>query len=330
MRYFVTGATGFVGGRVTQHLVEAGHKVVALVRSPQKATHLADAGVIIAQGDITDKETMRLPMSGADGVFHMAGWYRVGVRDKGSATGINVDGTRNVLEMMKELGIKKGVYTSSLAVFSDTGGNLVEETYRYDGPHLSEYDRTKWAAHYEIAEPMMDDGLPLVIVLPGLIYGPGDTSSVGESFRKYLQGKLPSIPKETAFCWTHIDDAARGHILCMEKGSPGESYIIAGSPRSVEEVFTLAETITGVKAPRFRVSPRVLKLLSKVMGMIDGIIPLPKEYTAEGLRVIAGVTYLARNEKAQQELGYDVRPLEEGLRETLLHEMNQLGMTHTV
>ena len=330
MRYFVTGATGFVGGRVTQHLMKAGHEVVALVRSPQKARHLEDAGVIIAQGDITDKETMRMPMSGADGVFHMAGWYKVGVRDKGLATGINVHGTRNVLDMMKELGIKKGVYTSSLAVFSDTGGNLVEETYRYDGQHLSEYDRTKWAAHYEIAEPMMDDGLPLVIVLPGLIYGPGDTSSVGESFRKYLQGKLPSIPKETAFCWTHIDDAAQGHLLGMEKGNPGESYIIAGSPLTVEEAFTLAETITGVKPPRIHVSPGVLKLLSKITGVIDGILPIPREYTAEGLRVVAGVTYMGSNDKAQRELGYKVRPFEEGLRETLHHEMDQLGMTHTV
>ena len=109
MRYFVTGATGFIGGRVAQQLVEAGHEVVALVRSPQKAKCLADIGVSISQGDITDKESLRSPMSDVDGIFHIAAWFKVGLRDKSAAARINVEGTRNVLEVMKELGIKKGV-----------------------------------------------------------------------------------------------------------------------------------------------------------------------------------------------------------------------------
>ncbi len=89
---------------------------------------------------------------------------------------IHVQGTRNVLELMRELDIPRGVYTSTLAVFSDTKGRLVDETYRHNGPWLSLYDRTKWLAHYRVAEPMIRQGLPLVIVQPGLVYGPGDTS----------------------------------------------------------------------------------------------------------------------------------------------------------
>ncbi|MFQ5842470.1 MAG: NAD-dependent epimerase/dehydratase family protein [Thermodesulfobacteriota bacterium] len=321
MRYFVTGATGFVGGALTHELLKQGHDVVALVRSPKKASSIQAAGAKIAQGDITDRESMRIPMSGVDGVFHVAGWYKVGVRDKTPGEKTNVAGTRNVLELMRELGIRKGVYTSTLGVFSDSGGEMRDETFRYDGPHLSEYERTKWAAHFQVAEPMMNEGLPLVIVLPGAIYGPEDTSAMGEAFRQYLQGKFPAVPKGLTFCWAHVGDVVRGHILAMEKGKPGESYIIAGPPHAMEEVFEMAERITGIPSPPLRLSPPILKILSGIMGTVEKVVPGPEEYSGVRLRVTAGSTYLGSSEKAKRELGYSVRPLEEGLRETLLYEM---------
>ncbi len=330
MKYFVTGTTGFVGGRVARQLIEAGHEVVAIVRNPAKAQDLADLGIAVHKGDVTDKESMRAPMTGVDGVFHIAGWYKIGVKDKSEGEKINIQGTRNVLELMQELDIPKGVYTSTLAVFSDTGGRWVDETYRYDGPHLSEYDRTKWVAHYEVADPMIAAGLPLVIVQPGLIYGPGDTSAVRTTFIQYLQRKLPMIPQKTAFCWAHVDDIARGHILAIEKGKPGESYIIAGPRHTFVEVMEIAEQITGIPAPRQRMSPGVMKAMAALIGVVEKIVPVPESYTSEGLRIIAGVTYLGSNEKAKRELGYNPRPLKEGLTETLHHEMRLLGFVNNL
>src|SRR5215471_13727738 len=201
MNYFVTGATGFIGGRVARQLLAAGHEVITLARTPSKAQALVALGVTVHAGDITDKESLRIPMTGVDGVFHIAAWYKIGARETSQAETINVGGTRNVLEMMKELGIAKGVYTSTLAVFSDTKGQMVDESYKYTGSHLSEYDRTKWKAHYEVALPMMQAGLPLVIVQPGLVYGPGDTSAIHSSWVTYLQGKLPILPSGTTYCW---------------------------------------------------------------------------------------------------------------------------------
>jgi len=326
MKYFVTGATGFVGGRVARQLVEAGHEVVVVVRNPAKAKDLADLGIAVHQGDITDKESMRGPMAGIDGVFHIAGWYKVGVKDKSEGEKINIQGTRHVLELMKELDIPKGVYTSTLAVFSDTDRRLVDETYRYNGPHLSEYDRTKWVAHYEVADPMIEAGLPLIIVQPGLIYGPGDTSNVRTTFIQYLQRKLPMIPEKTAFCWAHVDDIARGHILAMDIGQPGESYIIAGPRHTFVEAMEIAEQITGIPAPRLRVAPGVMKAMAGLMGMVEKVVPVPDAYTGEGLRLLAGVTYIGNNAKAKRELGYNPRPLREGLTKTLHHEMQLLGM----
>ncbi len=327
MKYFVTGATGFVGSHVTRQLLEAGHEVIVVVRNPAKAKSLADLGAIVHQGDVTEKESMRLPMQGVDGVFHIAGWYKVGVKDKSDGEKINIQATRNVLELMKELGIAKGVYTSTLAVNSDTHGKLVDESYHYTGPHLSEYDRTKWVAHYEVVDPMIAAGLPLVIVMPGVIYGPEDTSSVRTTFIQYLQRKLPVLPARTAYSWAHVDDIAQGHILAMEQGTVSASYIIAGPTHTLVEAIHIAQNITGVPAPRIQAPPSVMKAMSATMGVVEKAVPVLADYSAEYLRINAGITYIGSNAKAKRELAYQPRSLEDGLKETLLHEMHLLGMS---
>jgi nucleoside-diphosphate-sugar epimerase len=323
-KYFVTGATGFVGGEIVKQLVGRGHKVVALVRSPQKATILKALGVEIHAGDITDRETLKTPMTGVDGVFHVAAWYKVGVKEP-LADQINVDGTRNVLKTMKTLEIPRGVYTSTVAVFSDTKGRVPDESYVYDGPHLSEYDRTKWIAHYRVALPKIEDGLPLTIVMPGLVYGPGDTSGMHAALVDLLRGRLPMTPAKTAFCWGHIEDTARGHILAMEKGQPGETYIIAGPRHRFDHAFDLAASIARVRAPLFHPGPRTMRAMAASMGVVQKFSKLPPAFTPEALRVLAGTTYFGASEKAVRELGFSPRSLEEGLGQTLEHELRLLG-----
>lgn len=325
MRYFITGATGFVGGRVAQMLVNDGHQVVAVVRTPAKATDLAKLGIEIHQGDVTDKASMRIPMTGVDGVFHIAGWYKIGARDKSDGVKVNIEGTRNVLELMQELQIAKGVYTSTLAINSDTHGRQVNEKYHFDGHHLTEYDRTKAEAH-KIADAFIANGLPLVILMPGMIYGPGDTSSARTTFVEYLQRKLPMIPQQTAFSAAHVDDIARAHITAMEKGKPGETYIIAGPTHTLVDIIQTAQEITGIPAPR-SAPPWIFGGLSSVMGLAERFTELPETYRSEYLRVAAGTTYIGDASKAKRELGYNPRSLKEGLTETLQHEMRLLGIS---
>jgi nucleoside-diphosphate-sugar epimerase len=264
-------------------------------------------------------------MVGVDGVYHIAGWYKIGVRDKSEGQKINVDGTRNVLELMRELRIPRGVYTSTLAVNSDTHGKLADESYRFTGQHLTVYDRTKADAH-KIAEDFIGRGLPLVIVQPGLIYGPGDTSSVRTTLIQYLKRQLPLLPKVTAYSWAHVDDIAAGHILAMERGRAGQNTFVCGPTHTLIEAVEMAQAITGIPAPRLRVGPGVLKAMAAFMGVVEKVVPLPETYTYEGLRVVAGVTYIGDNTRARRELGWNPRPLELGLRETLAHEMRLLGM----
>jgi len=326
VKYFVTGATGFIGGRVARLLAAGGHEVVALVRQASAGQDLVRAGVQVIEGDLTLKESMRAPMRGADGVFHIGAWYRIGGGDTARAESVNVGGTHNVFELMKELEIPKGVYTSSLVVFGDTRGRAVDERYRHDGPWLTEYERTKWKAHFHVAEPAMRAGLPLVTLLPGVAYGPGDRSAVRSTLVRYLRGRLPMVPAGTSYCWSHVDDVARAHLAAMDKGTPGEPYIIAGPAHTLRQVLLTAQAITGIPAPRLDAAPWVVRSLSGLMRVVERIRPVPEAYSADALRLAAGVTYLGNSKKAQRAFGFSARPLDEGLRETLHHEMRLLGM----
>ena len=323
MEYFITGATGFIGGHVARQLLDDGHDVVALARTPSTADELDKLGATVVEGDITRKETLRDPMAGVDGVFHVAGWYEVGATDPSAGERINVDGTRNVLEVMEALDVPKGVYTSTLAVNSDTGGAVVDEDYSYDGPHLTAYDRTKWEAHYEVAEPMSEAGLPLVTVMPGTVYGPGDTSIFGRALREFLRGDLPVLPREVAYSPGHVEDIADAHVRAMERGTPGEEYIIGGDPATLVEMFEIVADIAGRDPPR-SVPPALFGALAPVAGLLERVLTLPEEYRAERLRILAGVTYLGDNSAARAELGLEHRPLREGLEETVRYELERL------
>jgi nucleoside-diphosphate-sugar epimerase len=322
MNYFITGATGFVGGVLARKLREQGHVVRASVRNPDKAGELKAIGVQLFKGDVTDKESMREAMTGVDGVFHVAGWYKIGMRDKSDGERVNVQGTRNVLELMQELKIPKGVYTSTCAINSDTKGKLVDESYRFTGKHLSEYDRTKAVAH-DIANEFIAAGLPLVIVMPGGIYGPGDTSSLRTTLLDFLNGRLPMIPSQFGICMAHVEDTVQGHILAMEKGKAGESYIIAGDAYRMTDILKLTSQITGKRAP-MTAPYQMMRALSVLVTPLDAF--LPESYTSEGLRVVAGTTYWGNNSKAKHELGFTTRPFRAGWTETIQHEMSILSM----
>ena len=325
MKYFLTGATGFVGGVLAQKLRSAGHEVRALARNLGKADKLATLGVQLYQGDITDPASMRTPMTGVDGVFHVAGWYKIGTPDKAEGQRVNVDGTRNVLTLMQELGIAKGVYTSTLAVNSDTHGVEVDERYHFTGRHLSVYDQTKADAH-KVAESFIAQGLPLVIVQPGLIYGPGDGGPSHDAIVQFLQRKLPMLPQQTAYSWAHVDDVADAHIAAMDKGVAGENYFICGPTHTLIEGMQMVAQISGVPAPKLTAPPALLKGMVALMGVIEPFVTPPPAYTAEYLRVSAGVTYIGKNDKARRVLGFTPRPLLEGLRETISLELQMLGL----
>jgi len=316
VRYFVTGSTGFIGGYLTSQLLANGDEVSALVRTSGQAKALAAYGVLPHLGDVRDKNSMRRGMAGADGVFHLAAIRAVGARDRRLVEAVNVGGTHNVLELMAELHIARGVYTSTVAVNSDTGGAPVDESYRFEGRHITLYDRSKAAAHYEVALPMMQQGLPLIIVMPGAVYGPGDEGDLAAAFTSFLQGRLPFIPARSASSFAHVLDVARGHVLAMERGEVGETYMICGPPYTLLEVFRLVAKLVG---RRHGPAPMPWWLLRAVAGFLWGVgtVISPVRGAAMKLRAGSGVTYLGDDSKARRELGFDPQPLEQALPDTV-------------
>ena len=314
MRCVLTGATGFVGGVLARQLRARGHEVVALVRDPVKATYLADIGVQLVPGDLADVGSLDALCEGAEALFHVAGWYKVGERDQSVGTRINVEGTRNVLAAAQRAAVPRTVYTSTLAVNSDTHGEIHDETYRHQGPYVSQYDRTKAEAH-SIAEQFAADGLPLVIVQPGMIYGPGDTSQTGDLIAQVVRGRRPQVPSSGKLCWAHVDDVAAGHILALEYGREGESYMLAGPILSIVDGLRLVASIAGTPGP-IVVPAGMVRGAAVVMDVLGRLLPLPPMLAAESMR--AGMaTYLGNPAKAEHELGWTARTPETGLRETV-------------
>ena len=165
-----------------------------------------------------------------------------------------------------------------------------------------------------------------MIVQPGVVYGIGDTSSVRPFFLEYLQGKLKRLPAGAGYCWGHIEDTARGHVLAMEKGRPGEAYIIAGPAHTLIEAFAVAEKLTGIKAPTSHPSPRTLRMVAAIMSVVAKFKTVSETFDPEQLRVLAGNTYMGTAAKAERELGFKARPLAEGLGPVLRREMDLLGI----
>ncbi|MCJ7625701.1 MAG: NAD-dependent epimerase/dehydratase family protein, partial [Anaerolineaceae bacterium] len=243
--------------------------------------------------------------------------YKFGSRGVRGMQKVNVAGTQNVLGTAFEVGIPRIVYTSTIAVLGDTRGKVVDEAYQMKGPWNTEYDHTKWAAHNQVAAPLIEQGAPIINVMPGAVYGPGDTSMVNDLLTLFYQGALPVFPgPETMLSFAHVEDIAEGHILAVEKGHIGEDYLLTGQIASLKEVVELCAQLLGRKPPLAYVPSRFLKPLIPVMDFLDRTFDLPDFLNADVVRIL-GSSYTARADKARDELGWRPRPLREGMEETI-------------
>jgi dihydroflavonol-4-reductase len=324
MKAFVTGGTGFIGRRLVQKLIERGYDITCLVRTMDTAMDLQEEGVTLVQGDITDKESMRQPMSGADVVFHCAAWYELGIPAKLEAQmeRVNVGGTENVLEMAVELDIPKIVYTSTAILLGDTHSRVVDETYRRDSPFQGVYDRSKFEAH-QVAERMIYRGAPVVIGMPSQVYGPGDHSMVATLWRLVLNRLMMVVPAaNTGFSFVHVEDVAEGLALAAEKGQIGESYILGGEVMTLGDAVQLVARLAGLPAPLILMDSKWLAPLKPLIAFLDRVMPLPSLLNPEVLNVL-GITYWFTSAKAEQTLGYRYRSAEEGFAETVIWEIER-------
>jgi dihydroflavonol-4-reductase len=319
VKAFVTGGTGFIGGRIVSQLRERGDEVVALVRSRSKASDLEELGCEIVEGDLSDRTHLARHMKGCDSAFHVAAMYKVGIPTSmcPKMREANVTGTERTLDAAVEAGVERIVYVSTIGYFGNTKGKVVDETYRRaPTDFVSCYDETKYWAH-EAARERIEAGAPIIIVQPGGVFGPGDTSDVATFMRQVIDGKLKFLTfPEAGFNLAHVDDIAAGIILAHDKGKLGDSYVLGGEITTLGKTIKRAAVIAGKKPPRFTMPAFMVKASIPLSPLVTKMMGLPPNLR-ELIRASNGVTYWASDAKARRELGYSPRGLDTGLKETV-------------
>jgi dihydroflavonol-4-reductase len=320
VKVFVTGGTGFIGGEAVRQLRQRGDEVVCLVRSPEKGKKVEAVGCELAAGDLSDTEVLRKGMEGCDAVVHAAAMYEVGIPAKQHPAmwEANVAGTERVMKAALEAKVPRIVYVSTVGAFGNTHQKVVDESYVHPGKEFtSYYEETKLEAHKLVDRMIAEQDLPAIIVQPGGVYGPGDTSQVADLLDQFFAGKLPLLPfPELGICMTHVEDIAGGILLALDRGKLGETYVISGPVTTMREAIEMVASVSGRKAPKRDLPTGLMKAMAPfgpLVGKMMGQPPNLRELISSG----DGVTFWASYEKAGRELGYAPRGMEEGLRQTL-------------
>ena len=317
MRVFVTGGGGFIGGAVVRRLVARGDRVVALVRDPARADALRALGVDLWPGDLSRTPLIVDAMRGCDAAIHLAGSYRIGIpaSERPAMLDANVGAVHRVLDAVATAGVERIVHTSTVGVFGDTRGRIVDERYRRDlvDGFLSYYDETKFLAH-RAAEERIATGAPVVIVMPGMAYGAGDHSSIGAQMQAAHDGTLRYVALgDTGMSPVFVDDLAAGIVAALDRGRIGEAYVLAGENTRIRDALAVAARVGGHRSPRLELPDALVRLGSRAPAWLARRAGLPHDLR-EVLTSSLGVTYWASSAKAAAELGYTPRDLASGIR----------------
>lgn len=317
----VTGATGFVGAALVRELVRQGKRVRITMRPTSRTENISDLPVERIIADVQDVDAVRRACAGCTQVYHVAGVYRTWLRDYGMLHRVNVEGTRTVLEAACAEGVRKVVYTSSIAALGirDDGKPSDEQT-RFNLQHLRlPYEESKFNAE-QIAWEYARKGLQLVVVRPALVMGEGDIypTPSGRLVLDVLRRRVPSY-FDGGIDVVDVHDVARGHILAMERGMPGESYNIGcvGNFTTIQDLTRMIARVGGVMAPPVRVPVWCAELWAYTLTLIaDHITRREPVATPASVRILA----LKRRvdfSKAVRELGIPQTPLEDIIRRTV-------------
>ena len=249
-KVLVTGASGFIGSALTRALIADGRQVVVMLEPGVDLRNLEGLEVERLSGDIRDAAAVRAAISGCRAAFHVAALYRFWARHSEAFYEINVGGTRNVLEAARAAGTERVVFTSTvgtLGLDGAGGGRAADETCYPDVSHLfGSYKRSKYVAEHEVLRAAAE-GLPISIVLPTFPLGPGDRAPTptGRLVLDFLNGRVPGYV-DTVLNVVHVDDVARGHILALEHGGQGRSYILGGENLSLKGLLSELAAATGL------------------------------------------------------------------------------------
>ena len=309
MKSLVTGATGFIGSAVAHALIDAGHEVRVIVRTTSRRENLGDLDVEVCEGDLTDPASLRAALHGCDQLFHVAADYRLWARDPQQIYRSNVDGTINIMDAAHAAGVRKIVYTSSVATLGLTtdGSAADEDTPSSIEQMIGAYKRSKYLAEQEVIRRSRQSGLPVVIVNPSAPVGPRDRkpTPTGRMILDAAAGRMPAYV-DTGLNIVHVDDVATGHLLAAERGRLGERYILGESDMHLKEILTLVAEVAGQKPPRIRLPHAAVMPVAWVSEAIARVTGIEPRVTVDGVR-LAKKTMFFSSQKAIDQLGYRPR-----------------------
>lgn len=316
MLAFVTGATGFVGSHVARALAEQGASLRLLVRASSNTKNITELKADLVTGDLRDPASLRKAISGCDTLFHVAADYRLWVRDPEEMYRANVEGTRAILEAARRSGVRRVVYTSSVATmgFTSNAQPANEQSPVSLDNMIGPYKRSKFMAE-QVAVEAAKSGIDVVIVNPTTPVGDRDIkpTPTGRIVVDFLKKKFPAYV-DTGLNLVDVTECARGHIAALEKGRCGERYILGGENLTLKQILDKLAAITGLPSPSVRV-PYVLALATGVVdeivtGRIRGREP---RATIDAVRMGRKKMFVS-SAKAELELGWKVVPVENALR----------------
>ncbi len=315
MNLFLTGATGFVGSHVALLAAGQGASLRCLARPTSILTHLPKQATVIP-GDLRRPESYRAALRGCDAVIHVAADYRLWVPDPADMYEANVGGTRELLRLAREAGVPRVVYTSSVATMGfKTDGTVVDEdTPVGEQDMIGHYKRSKWLAERE-ALAAARAGQDVVILNPTTPIGAWDTkpTPTGRIVVDFLNGNFPAYV-DTGLNLVDVREIARAHLLALTRGVAGERYILGGENLTLKQILDRLAGITGLASPKHKVPHTVAMAYAFLEEMITGKLRGKEpRATVEAVRMGKKMMF-ASSAKAERELGFEVRPVEDALR----------------
>jgi farnesol dehydrogenase len=322
MKIFLTGGTSSIGAYIVKKLIEQGHTLHLLVRSKKNLPNLLSHEQIhLFEGDLSQLSLLKNAMEGCEQVYHLAAIAKVWLKDPKVFFDVNLTGTTNVLEAARLNNIKRTVITSSAGVYGPSHFGKVTETKNRELDFFNEYESSKALAELKIKEFYIEHGLDVVIVSPTRVYGPilfGIPGSINILIDKYINGSwriLPGTGKEIGN-YAYIEDVAHGHLLAMEKGKAGHTYILGGENTSYVEFYGHLSELSAIQRKLYKVPLTFQNIFASIQLFLAekfGIEPsITPKWLAKGK-----YHWEVSSEKAVKELGYEITPLKEGLKRTI-------------
>ena len=319
MATLLTGATGFLGSALARRLLAHGHRVRALVRPGTRLTNIEGLDLELVKGDLTDPASLAQACRGCDALFHAAADYRLWVPRPAEIYRANVEGTRLLMLAAAEAGVRRMVYTSSVATLGlrDDGLPGDETTPTSQESMIGHYKRSKFLAERAVDELVSRDGLPIVIVNPSAPIGARDIrpTPTGRIVLDFALGRMPAYV-DTGINVVHVDDCAEGHLLAFENGRVGERYILGGENMTLRAILEALSALSGQPAPSLRLPHGLIMPIAYAAEWWARASGAEPRFTVDSVRMARKLMYFS-SAKAERDLGFSSRPAKEALADAL-------------